>query len=93
MAQATKQVGLDFGDAIRALKAGQRISRADWKDVYLELAGPESGEVVMTGSGKRAPLGAFIAEKSPRGVGGWTPKDADLLATDWRVLPVKAASK
>jgi len=81
-----QRTGLDFGDALRALKAGECISRPDWKGVYLELVGPESGEIVMTGSGRRRPLGVFIAERSPGGLSGWNPKDADLLATDWRVL-------
>ena len=37
--------GLDFGDAIRALKAGYRVSRSGWngKDMWLSLSGPLEG--------------------------------------------------
>lgn len=37
--------GLDFGDALRALKAGMRIARAGWngKDMWLSLSGALEG--------------------------------------------------
>lgn len=45
--------GLDFGDALRAVKAGQRIARAGWngKDMWVALSGPLEG--------RRIPANAF----------------------------------
>ena len=36
---------IDFGEALRALKAGHRIARAGWygKDMWLALSGPLGG--------------------------------------------------
>jgi len=44
--------GLDFGDALRALKAGKRIARAGWngKDMWLALSGPLEGRRIPAAS-------------------------------------------
>ena len=44
--------GLDFGDAIRALKAGYRVSRAGWngKDMWLALSGSLEGRRIPAAS-------------------------------------------
>ena len=44
--------GLDFGDAIRALKEGYRVSRAGWngKDMWLALSGSLEGRRIPAAS-------------------------------------------
>ena len=44
--------GLDFGDALRALKAGYRVSRAGWngKDMWLALSGSLEGRRIPAAS-------------------------------------------
>lgn len=44
--------GLDFGEALRALKAGERVARAGWngKDMWLALSGPLEGRRIPAAS-------------------------------------------
>lgn len=71
---------LTFGDALEALKQGERVARAGWngKGMYLELQRPDAHSkmghpyVYLTGvDGKRIP---------------WNPNNLDMLAEDWEVL-------
>ena len=67
----------DFGEAIKALKAGGRVARAGWngKGMWLELQVPDEHSkmslpyiYMKTADGKLVP---------------WLASQTDVLATDW----------
>jgi hypothetical protein len=70
---------MDFGDAIRALRAGQRVQRAGWngKGMWLGLQVPDAHSkmglpyiYMSTVDGKLVP---------------WLASQTDMLAEDWRL--------
>lgn len=81
-----------FGEAIEAVKAGNRIARKGWngKNQYVELATAISyknsvGEVV---NAEHDAIGNHaLAFKGTSGVQlGWLASQADMLAEDWMIL-------
>lgn len=98
---------MSFGDALRALKAGERVCRAGWngKSMWLALT---PGSTVPATAAKRT--GALLAYVEAEGVEeveilphidmrgadgrltiGWAPSQPDMLAQDWMVLPGEPA--
>lgn len=84
---------MDFGDAIRALKSGQRVQRAGWngKGMWLWLMeGMVVPEQMVNGRTKRhvPVVGAYIVMWTAQGVWqpGWLASQADMLADDWEVV-------
>lgn len=93
---------LDFGDAIRALKAGHRVARAGWngKGMWLSLSCDGTREVPAENfwsphnaeharqSGGAATVLPSITMKTATGeiLMGWLASQSDMLATDWVVL-------
>ena len=80
---------MDFGDAIKALKEGKKLSRKGWngKEQYIELAESISyitpaGTLINDG---HADIGnKAIAFVGTRGIQvGWLASQADMLAEDW----------
>ena len=87
-----KEIRLNFGEAISALKQGERCQREGWngKGQYIELATNISyvnskGEVVNVNHdaiGSQA-----IAFVGTSGVQlGWLATQSDMLAQDWRIV-------
>lgn len=93
---------MDFGEALKVLKAGGRVRRAGWngKGMWLALT-PGSERVVRDGkfSGAAARLveaeapetvriGAHIDMRAADGslVIGWLASQTDMLAEDWEVV-------
>lgn len=92
---------LDFGDAIRALKAGKRVARAGWngKGMWLSLSCDGTREVPAENfwsphnaeharqSGGTATVLPSITMKTATGeiLMGWLASQSDMLATDWVV--------
>lgn len=83
---------IDFGDAIRAVKAGHRIARRGWngKHQFVEMAKNIS---YMNPDGRihnpdHAAIGnAALAFVGTSGVQlGWLASQADMLANDWYVV-------
>ena len=81
----------DFGEAIRRLKAGQKVARKGWngKGQYIQLA---TGISYKLGAGKivnctHEDIGnkaiAFIGTSGVQM--GWLASQADMLAEDWTV--------
>jgi hypothetical protein len=73
-------MGHEFGEALKKLRAGQRVTRAEWnsKHQYLELQVPDAGSnmtlpyiYITTGQSDRVP---------------WLPSHTDLLAEDWETV-------
>lgn len=91
----------DFGEAIRALKAGHKVARAGWngKGMFLyyvppgeypartEIAKAEWGDS-NKGEGGMVPYQAYIAMKTVQGtVVPWLASQTDMLAEDWQLVP------
>ncbi len=83
---------MDFGEAIKALKAGKRVAREGWngKTQYIELASNISymnaaGQIVNCehdAIGNKA-----IAFVGTSGIQmGWLASQADMLAEDWHIV-------
>lgn len=83
---------MDFGEAIKALKAGKRVARKGWngKNQYIELAtnisyinaNHETVNAEHEAIGNKA-----IAFVGTSGVQlGWLASQADMLAEDWRIV-------
>ncbi len=92
---------MDFGDAIRAMKAGKRVARSGWngKGMWLALspgaaalpsekfwAGPNRSYAEEQGGA--ATVLPCITMKTATGeiLMGWLASQTDILATDWEVL-------
>lgn len=95
-------VGSDvsFGDAVLAMKAGRRVTRAGWngQGMFAYLV-PAASYPAQTGAAKAhygegalVPYRAYLALKTAQGdVATWSPSCSDVLAEDWQVLPETAA--
>ncbi len=85
---------MDFGDALRALKAGHKVARAGWNGagqcVYLVPAAAypaQTGAVKALGDAALMPHRAYLALKTAQGdVATWAPSCSDALAEDWRIV-------
>lgn len=92
---------MDFGDAIRALKAGKRVARSGWngKGMWLTLSpGRESFSAVdfwapanrdyALEQGGAAKVLPCITMKTATGeiLMGWLASQTDMLAEDWLVV-------
>jgi hypothetical protein len=78
------EAGMDFGDALRALKAGQYVTRAGWngKNMWLGLQRPDAHSkmslpyiYMCTAQGDLVP---------------WLASQSDMLADDWQLLEYTA---
>lgn len=93
---------MDFGDALRWLKSGNRIQRTGWngKDMWLALspgvkalpaekfwAGPNRSYAEQRGG--TAEVLPSITMKTATGeiLMGWLASQTDMLSEDWQVLP------
>lgn len=94
-------VGLDFGQALRALKAGARIARAGWNGDGMWLAhspgnpalpaaqfwAPPNRDYARDRGGTAAVLATISMRVATGEIEmGWAPTNTDLLAEDWFVL-------
>lgn len=67
----------NFGDAVAALKSGQRVSREGWngKSMWLELQRPDEGSKMTL---------PYIFMKTAQGdLVPWLASQSDVLAEDW----------
>lgn len=90
-----KTDGLDFGDAIRFMRDGKRVSRVGWngKGMFVYLVPPASYPVQtgaakeFFGEGSLVPYNAYMAIKNVDDtVSTWVPSVNDCLAEDWLVV-------
>lgn len=87
-------ITLDFGDAVRELKAGRRVARAGWngKGMWLYYV-PAASYKAQTDAAKAhfgdtVPYRAYIAMVTAQGdVVPWLASQSDVLEDDWVVLP------
>lgn len=90
--------GLRYGEAIEAMKRGYKLRRRRWHEKsFLILVQPapdvklRAGTVYSRalGEGEVVTINAHFSLFSPMGhfQPGWLPSTADMLASDWEVLP------
>lgn len=76
---------MDFGDAIKAIRRGQRVARDGWngKGMYLFLGHPSVVPI------DPLPIVPAVCMKTAQNtiVVGWLASQTDLLSDDWQVLP------
>jgi hypothetical protein len=87
---------LNFGQALEALKVGQRVAREGWNGKGMFLyhvpanAYPAQTDIAKAfwGADSKVPYGAYIAMKTAQeNVVPWLASQTDVLADDWQVLP------
>ena len=83
---------MNFGDAIRELKAGEKLCRTGWNGkglfVYYVPAASYPAQTGVAkeffGEGALVPYEAYLAIKNASGtVSTWVPSINDVLAEDW----------
>ena len=86
---------MDFGDAIRAMKNGKRVSRDGWngKGMFLFLVNDSTFTanreplLSIMGEGTQVQYHAHIDMKTAQGyVVPWLASQSDMLADDWVVI-------
>lgn len=81
---------MDFGEALKLLKAGKRVSRQGWNGqgmwLYYVPAAlyPTQTPTARAEFGASVPYRAYVAMKTAQGdVAVWTASQTDILADDW----------
>lgn len=71
---------MDFGDAIKALKSGKRVSRTGWngKGMWLQLQNTDENS-------KMGHPYIFMSDVQGK-LFPWNPNNLDMLAEDWGIL-------
>ncbi len=87
--------GMTFGQAIEAMKAGQKVARSGWngKGMFAYYI-PANSYPVQTGAAKShfgegamVPYNAYMAIKNVNEtVSTWVPSVNDVLSDDWRIV-------
>ena len=86
---------MNFGEAIIALKQGQKVARKGWngKGMFLYLVSEGSYPVKMDAAKSIADengnvkYGPYVALKSANGiVYPWNASQADMLSEDWEIV-------
>lgn len=92
---------MDFGQAIEALKNGERVARAGWNGKRMWLChmpattiahdlinGRTRRHLDAAGENGDLSVGGYIVMWTAQGVWqpGWLASQADMLAEDWKVI-------
>lgn len=77
---------MDFGDALRALKAGEKVARSGWngKGLWLELQRPDAhSKMTLPYVFLNYPADA---QNTPGARVPWSASQTDMLAGDWEIV-------
>lgn len=83
---------MDFGDALRALKQGKKVTRAGWngRGMYLFIARPIAfgllGDCTPEATVTTTEPSICMRTAQSTIVVGWLASQTDMLAEDWEVL-------
>lgn len=79
---------MNFGQALEALKAGERVSRAGWNGKGMWIALIHPGNAMFTKFGSGLPMQPCIGMKTvaEEMQPGWLASQADILAEDWGIV-------
>jgi hypothetical protein len=71
---------MDFGEALKELKAGNRVSRKGWngKSMWLELQRPDSFSKMT--------LPYIYMKTADNNLVPWLASQTDMLAEDWEIV-------
>lgn len=94
---------MNFGEALAALKNGNRVARAGWNGKGMWLAhmppvvipeGMVSGRTKKFAPAGDLNVGGYLVMWTAQAVWqpGWLASQADMLAEDWTVVDEKAAA-
>jgi len=101
--RSTRRFGMDFGDAIRELKDGNRVARKGWNGKDMWLAHMPSMVVPADKVNDRTRrhvaegdlvVGEYIVMWTAQGVWqpGWLASQPDMLADDWEIVENASAA-
>lgn len=88
---------MDFGEALRAMKNGAKVTRKGWNGAgqYVYYV-PRNSYAAVTDVAKEefgamVPYRAYMALKTAQGdvMAGWSPTGSDCLEEDWIVVDFK----
>jgi hypothetical protein len=89
MIERKEAAGMNFGEALEALKAGKKCRRAGWngKGIYIEMQRPDEHSK-MTLPYIYIVTTQLITDNpaSPKGVVPWLASQTDMLAEDWEII-------
>ena len=91
---------MNIGDAVEALKRGERVARSGWngKSMWLSLTpgrmvkaehfwSPHNAQYAASHCNGQAPVLPYVTMKTATGeIVPWLCSQTDLLAEDWQVL-------
>lgn len=88
------EVGLNFGQAVEALKKGKKVARKGWNGkgmfvYYVPAASypPTTDAMKSAFGGGEVPYREYLALKTAQNdVATWSPSTSDALAEDWEVV-------
>ena len=81
---------MDFGEAILALKDGQKMARDGWngKGIFIELQVPDTNSKMTSPYIYIDTTGLQTDnEAAPKSLVPWLASQTDMLAEDWGVVP------
>lgn len=80
---------MNFGQALEALKSGQKVARKGWngKGIYIELQNPDEHSK-MTLPYIYIVTNGLVTDNpdAPKGVVPWLASQTDMLAEDWCIV-------
>ncbi len=82
-------IGLSFGDAIKALKRGEKVFRRGWngKGIFLELQVPDEHSKMSHAYVYIDTTGLQTDNPdAPKNLVPWLASQTDMLADDWDIL-------
>lgn len=95
---STYGIGMDFGVALSALKAGHKLARKGWNGrglfVYLVKGGKYDAQMdcikKLADENGKVEYEPYFAIWNGRGtINTWVPSVSDLLATDWQMVEIE----
>ena len=92
--------GLNFGQALEALKAGKKVSRVEWNGTGMfavlspgakklpseQFFNKDLAAYALTLGGTMDVRPAFMLKTAQDDVAYWAPSGSDCLAEDWQIL-------
>lgn len=85
-----KQTNLTFGEAIAAMKQGDRVQRSGWNGKNMHIYLEEHFHVILGQGGMRhqRKYNPFLILFNAQGEHqpGWNPSTPDVLAEDWQIV-------
>ncbi len=77
---------VDFGEAIKALKQGKKVTRKGWNGKGMFLYYVPANKYPASGNIKETMQGVFENDLAQDNVTPWLASQTDVLSEDWFVL-------